>query len=226
MAQTAVLSPYDLLNDSKHVLTVLERYRSHLPVWAHEAITHHQTLHRDLKMHLDTSERALNDWREALARRWECEVAGQRFYLELQQQVQDYFGGDSPHVQVFSLSPDTNARTASELLADLRRTEAALRLIQPRPSFMEKQLQRLAAICAELHNALEQTYRCEARRRSAMFEQRVALTAYKRARVRTESLFAEYLGEQAVLELSGVSDVSAHTQEPFQRNGESLGPSS
>lgn len=202
MTHPAVISTYDLLCDSNHVLTVLERYRMRLPIQGHEAIVQHQMLHRELELHQDVSERALSQWREALAWRWECEVASQRFYHELRQKTHAYFGTDSPHLHAFMLTPNTNARTAAELLTDLHRVKAALKLIQPIPPFAPPMLERLVAICADLEAAVEQTHHCETQRRSAMLEQRITHTAYKRARVKTESLFAEYLGEQAVLELS------------------------
>lgn len=188
-------SPYDILEDQDRLIAVLERYRTSLP-FVDEELTFHQTLRRELEQHQGISEQTLAEWRQALAQRWECEVVGQRFYQRIQRQLRDYFGTDSPHLRL--LAPDNNerARTAAELLTDLRRLEASLRLLHPRPPFVALQLAELTQVCADLASALNRTQHCETQRHTAMLEQRLTYNLYQQARKQTRRLLVEHLGEQ------------------------------
>ncbi len=186
-------SSYDVLADSNRMVALLERYRTDLPCVDKE-LALHQSLRHELETHQRDGEHALAEWRQALARRWECEIAGQRFYMHMQRQLCDYFGADSPHLKIMLPDNSQSARTATELLSDLRRLQASLEILQPQPPFVCLQLPALTQTCTDLEEALNWTQRCEARRRTAMLEQRLALNVYYHARAQTQRLLDEHIG--------------------------------
>lgn len=186
-------SSYDILADSNRMVALLERYRTDLP-FVDKELALHQSLRHELETHQRAGEHSLAEWRQALARRWECEIAGQRFYMQMHRQLCDYFGADSPYLKIMLPDDTRSARTAVDLLNDLRRLQASLEIIQPQPPFVCWQLPTLAHICNDLEEALKWTQHCEARRRTAMLEQRLAYNAYYHARTHTQRLLDEYIG--------------------------------
>lgn len=192
-------SSHNILLDSSRLINVLERYHPKLP-FIDEELACHQALRRELEIYLQAGEDTLAEWRQALAQRWECEVAGQRCYLKIQRQLRDYFGADSPQFQVIAPLHDTTPRSAADLLADLQRVEAALNLLHDWPLVTDT-LAHLNRVCVRLEYALTQTSMCEKQRQNALLEQRLAYQAYQRARSQTQRLLAEYFGEQTLLEL-------------------------
>jgi hypothetical protein len=196
-----IASQNDIMNEQDRLIEVLERYRTHLP-FVDQELARHQSLRQELELHQGISEQTLAAWRQALAQRWECEVVGQRLYQQIQNQLHDYFGTDSPHLRIALLNSDKKARTAAELLTDLRRLEASLRLMQPRPPFVRLQLADLTEVCTNLEQALTWTQHCERQRHSAMLEQRLAHNLYEQVRKQTQRLLTEHLGEPVELAMS------------------------
>lgn len=186
-------SSYDILADSNRMVALLERYRTDLP-FVDKELALHQSLRHELETHQRAGEHSLAEWRQALARRWECEIAGQRFYMHMHRQLCDYFGADSPHLKIMLPDNTRSARTAVELLNDLRRLQASLEILQPQPSFVCLQLPALTQACTDLEEALNWTQRCETQRRTAMLEQRLTQTVYYHARAQTQRLLDEYVG--------------------------------
>jgi hypothetical protein len=189
-----IASQYDIMEDQDRLIAVLERYRPYLP-FVDEELARHQSLRQELEQHQGLSEQTLAEWRQALAQRWECEVVGQRLYQQIQSRLRDYFGSDSPHLRIIAPDNDEKARTAAELLNDLRRLEASLRLMQPRPPFVRLQLTELTQVCTNLEQALTWTQHCERQRHNAMLEQRLAYNLYEQVRKQTQRLLNEHLGE-------------------------------
>ncbi len=201
-------SSYDILADSNRMVALLERYRTDLP-FVDKELTLHQSLRHELETHQRAGERSLAEWRQALARRWECEIAGQRFYMHMHRQLCDYFGADSPYLKIMLPDNTRSARTAVELLNDLRRLQASLEILQPQPPFVCLELPALTQVCTDLEEALNWTQRCEAQRRTAMLEQRLAHNVYYHARAQTQRLLNEYIGcgQEAQLANADVDDL-------------------
>src|SRR5689334_11890764 len=99
-AMTALLTPVDALAESQRLITVLERRRSELP-FADDILAVHRPTHADLERSSARSDNAVEAWRAALARRWECEIAGRRIFKQIVRQLADHYGGASaPEVQL------------------------------------------------------------------------------------------------------------------------------
>lgn len=191
-------SSYNILQDSSRLINVLEQYHTKLP-FIDEQLACHHALRRDLEIYLQAGEDTLSEWRQALAQRWKYEIAGQRCYLDIQRKLCDYFGADSPQSQVIAPPNDTIARSAADLLADLRRVKASLTLLHDWPLVTDT-LIRLSHVCADLESALHKTSQCEKQRQNTLLEQRLTYQAYQRARSQTHRLLAEYLDEHTLIE--------------------------
>jgi hypothetical protein len=173
---------------------MLELRRSELP-FADEELARHQTLRKALDEQFTRGEQALSSWRAALSQRWEAEVSGQRAYSSIRRQIASYFGSDATYLQLVAPSQPTTALTAGNLLADMRRLEASLALLRPRPPFAEEGLDRMRAAGDRLSAAIEWSEHCESERRRALIEQRMANNLYERVCQKTRRLMASHTGK-------------------------------
>ena len=178
----------DLVEDSSQLLTQLEGHVGVLPD-ARGLLERHQLLHRDLLHRQQSGERALEEWRRALARRWECEVAGQRLYLSIQRELVGYFGAESQALLIF-LHGDERERDATQLLADLRRLHAALAVTRGVPDTATAFLPSLARTCEALDEAVRWSNRCEQQRHRAFLDRHLSQQAYQQVRERTQRALA------------------------------------
>jgi hypothetical protein len=195
----ATATIYDMVEDSSQLLALLERRQSELPA-ARDLLDRHRELHHELLHRQQNGERALEEWRRALARRWECEVAGQRLYMNVQRELVAYFGPSSQALLIF-LHGDDRERDATQLLADLRRLHAALAITRGVPAAATEHLPELARACDALDEALRWSNRCEQQRHRAFLDRHLSQQAYQQVRERTERALA-------ALEPPARSDVS------------------
>ncbi|MCU0491136.1 MAG: hypothetical protein MUD01_06095 [Chloroflexaceae bacterium] len=180
------------------LLALLEQQHTTLPT-GHEELLKHREHRRQLEQQQRLCDRTLEEWRVALAHRWECEVLGQRLYLHIQTELRDYLGENAAYLQLVAPTPHSDA---VGLLADLRRTEASLLLMQPRPAFVAERLAQLAAACHDLDEALSWTSRAEADRRAALHAMRLLEQAHQRLCEQTRRLLNEYAGARSPLVFS------------------------
>lgn len=190
---------HTVLDDASHLIATLEQFRTQLP-FADEELSYFHALRHKLVEHQSTSEKTLTEWRRALAWRWDCEVAGQRLFLQIRRDLIDCFGANAPQLQLVAPSQTNSARTAAELLDDLRRLYASLTVMQPRPPFAGQRLSELAVACKNLSEALSQTSFWENERRSAILDQRLTFQAYQRAYDQTRQRLDDYLRNEHVSE--------------------------
>jgi hypothetical protein len=180
---------------TSQLIDLLEHRRAEMP-FAEEELARHRALRHALAEQISHSEQALSQWREALSRRWECEVQGQRIYTIVQRQIATYFGSDTTYLQLVAPSQPTAAVTAGSLLADMRRLEASLSLLRPRPPFAEESLLGLREAGDKLTAALDWSERCENERRRVMIEQRMAANLYERVCQKTRKLVAAHIDRE------------------------------
>ncbi|EFO79066.1 hypothetical protein OSCT_3067 [Oscillochloris trichoides DG-6] len=177
------------------LLTLLELRRHELP-FADEELSRHQTLLSAIEEQNQRGEQTLADWRKALAQRWQAEVAGQRAYIAVQRKLATYFDNDTTYLQLVAPTSPAAALTATTLLADMRRLEASLTLLRPRPPFAEECLIQMREAGDQLAAAITMTEYCEAERRRVLIEQRMATHLYERVCQKTRQLVAEYAHEE------------------------------
>jgi hypothetical protein len=194
---TGTSRPASIPDAATHLVAMLERYRDACPL-LNEELAHQRALAIAMAEQRKRGEQALSDWRAALSRRWECEVSAQRAYCDIQRQLGAYYGSDSAYAQLIAPSHPASGTTASDLLHEVRRLEASLELLAPRPPFAGQAIARLSAVAAELAAAIDQTARCEIERRSILTDQRIAANLYERAYDRARQLLARHLGEHAL----------------------------
>ncbi|MBX0329866.1 hypothetical protein K2Z83_19565 [Oscillochloris sp. ZM17-4] len=173
------------------LITMLEMRRSELP-FADEELARHRALRSALEEQDALGEQSLAEWRQALSQRWRAEVIGQRAYIAIQQQISSYFGNDALYLQLVAPSQPASALTAGNLLSDMRRLEASLALLRPRPPFAEESLAQLREAGDRLSAAIEWSEHCEAERRRALIEQRLAANLYERVCQKTRRLMAAH----------------------------------
>jgi hypothetical protein len=178
-----------------NLIKLLERHRTTLP-FADEEIAYYTDLRNSLDAQRQHSEETLSAWRSSLSRRWECEVTGQRVLIHVQRKIVALYGDDAVSMRVIAPGRLASAMTPSDLLNDLRRLEASIALLMPRPPFADETLAQLADAATRLSTAIDDTARCEAERRTALLDQRLALSLYERACGRTRQLLAEVLGPE------------------------------
>lgn len=191
-----VFSPPLSTDTINGLVALLERHCDTYPALSEE-LRRHRTLSRILAQHEDLAARALSAWRAAISERWEREVQAQRVYRLAQQQLGAYYGADPAYTQLIAPAHPGGAITPGELLHELRRIEASLELLLPRPPFAAALLAELQAAREALARAMERTEACEAERRNVLAEQRIAVNLYERAYDRSRRLIVRYLGEQA-----------------------------
>jgi hypothetical protein len=173
------------------LIALLEQRRAELP-FADEELARHRALRSALDDQTARGEQTLAAWREALSRRWEAEVNGQRVYTAVQRRLASYFGNDTTYLQLVAPSHPSAALTPSNLLADMRRLEASLSLLRPQPPFAEESLTRMRAAGDALGAAIDWSERCEAERRHVLIEQRMAANLYERVCQKTCRLVEAY----------------------------------
>ncbi len=185
---------HDTVDDSRSLIELLERHRTSLP-FADSELVLYQKMRRELETYQSIIDHALVEWRAALTYRWECEIAGQRIYTRICEQLKDHFGVDAPHMQVVAPTYHEGASTAEDLLSDLRRLHATLKLIQT--PLGQEAMNRLSVACDNLNGAITTTRHWEEQRRSAILSQRLVHEAYERASRKTKHLIVQHLGDYA-----------------------------
>lgn len=201
------LNPSDALSESQRLIAALERRRDDLP-FVDDILAIHQPTHHELERSRLRSEQAVEAWRNALARRWGCEVAGRRLYKEIFRQFVEHYGDSAPEVQVLSRGEAEADSSPSELLRDLRRLQAALVTSGAAMPFVERRLPEVERACDALHRAIDEADVCEAQRRAAVLDRRMAQEAYRRARAATRRTLAEHYGDQLASDFAELFDVS------------------
>jgi hypothetical protein len=192
------------------LISLLERHSDQLPL-LDEELTRHRSIAHAMVEQTRRAEISLNAWRVALAHRWDCEIAAQRAYSVLLRQLGLYYGGDPAYILLIAPPNPGAAITPAELLRDMRRLEASLELLSPRPPFADEAGERLRRSADDLALAIEQTDRCEAERRSILAEQRLASQLLQRAYERTHSLLTRHLtaADLALLPLPTLVELAA-----------------
>jgi hypothetical protein len=192
------------------LINLLERYSEQIPLLDEELDRHHRIAHAMVEQ-TQRAELSLNAWRVALAHRWDCEIAAQRAYNGMLRQLGLYYGGDPAYIMLIALPNSDAVITPTELLRNMRRLEASLELLTPRPPFADEVGERLHRSADELALAIEQTDRCETERRSILAEQRLASQLLQRAYERTHSLLTRHLtaADLALLPLPTLVDMAA-----------------
>ncbi|NTU77834.1 MAG: hypothetical protein HGA45_00280 [Chloroflexales bacterium] len=191
MTQTLRFTP-TTTDAASQLIDLLERHRDRCP-YLEEDLARYRTLSATLADQRCRGEHALGAWRTALARRWDCEVAAQRVYSAVQRQLGACYGDDPAYGQLIAPAQPAAVGTPGALLREVRRLEAALELLAPRPQFADEGRARLRAAANDLAAAIEQTDRYEALRRSALAEQRVVASLLERACARARRALAKHM---------------------------------
>jgi hypothetical protein len=192
LVMTTVPAPTDALAESQLLIAMIERLRGELPA-ADDILAQHWPTHRELEMSAAKSQAAVDAWRAALARRWEAEVAGLRLYKRIVRQLAEQYGGDdAPEVQMLSRRSADSEHSPSELLADLRRLQAAL---SGGLGIAHERLPEVEQACAALEGAIADANQSETQRRVAVLDNRMAREAYRRVRGETRRLLVEHYGD-------------------------------
>ena len=189
---TTLPAPTDALAESQRLIATIERLRGELP-FAEDILALHRPTHHELEASATKSELAVDAWRGALARRWDAEVAGLRLYKRIVRQLSEHYGGENaPEVQMLSRAGAKADSSPAELLADLRRLQAALSVGL---EFVHQRLPEVERACAALESAIEDANQSETQRRDAVLDNRMAREAYRRVRGETRRLLVEHYGE-------------------------------
>jgi hypothetical protein len=200
---TTLPAPTDAVAESQRLIATIEQLRSELP-FADDILALHRPTHQELETSANRSEQAVTAWRGALARRWESEVAGRRLYKRVVRQLAEHYGGeDAPEVQLLSRGGAEADSSPAELLADLRRLQAALSV---GPAFGHEWLPEIDQACATLESAITEANLSETQRRVAVLDSRMAREAYRRVRGETRRLLIEHYGERMAREFADLLD--------------------
>jgi hypothetical protein len=200
----------DLQDATFRLIDLLERHSDQLPL-LDEELERHRNIAHAMAGQTHQAEIALSAWRVALARRWDCEIAAQRTYSVVLRQLSLYYGGDPAYTLLIAPPRPGAAITPAELLRHVRRLDASLDLLTPRPPFADEAGRQLRVSADELAVAIDQTERREGERRSLLAEQRLASQLLQRAYERTHSLLTRYLNaaDLALLPLPATADLVA-----------------
>lgn len=191
---TTLRAPADALTEAQRIIELLEQRHDELP-FAAELLAAYRPAHAELARTKARGEQAVAAWQAALAQRWECEIAGCRSYKHIYQQLVAFYGSaDAPEVQIVAYGGAEDHRTPSELLGDLRRMEAALRVSHARLPFAGQRLGELTQTCAALDAAIIATSARAAERRVAALEQRVVQEAHRRLNQAAQQQLAAFYG--------------------------------
>ena len=203
---TSLLAPADALAESQRLMTALEQLRAELP-FAESILELHRPMHHELEVSRVRSEQAVMAWREALARRWECEIAGRRLYKAVVRQFVQHYGGTSaPEVQLLARDEAGANSSPADLLADLRRLHAALLLGADILVFANRRLPEVGAAADALEQAIEESSLWENRRRAAVLDRRMAQEASRRVRNETRRALAEHFGDRTPVAFGSLFD--------------------
>lgn len=187
---------HDTLAESQRLIVQIERFRDEIP-FAEDILAIHLPAHQELSSTHARSEEAVDAWRMALARRWECEVSGRRLYKRIIRQIADGCGGmGAPEVQAITRGEAEANSSPAELLADMRRLQAALSISSGALAFARDRLPELGRSCAALEAAIAEANLRETERRVAALDNRIASEAYRRAREATRRSLAAHYGER------------------------------
>jgi hypothetical protein len=193
---TTLLAPIEALEESQRLIATLEQLRNEIP-FAEDILAVHRPTHTELEQTHIRTEQAVAAWRAALAQRWECEVAGRRLYKRLLRQLSAHYGGDhAPEIQLLSRGGAEANSSPAELLADLRRLQAALSVGSAAQLFAGEPSNELEQACTALEDAVAVANTAETQRRNAVLDNRLANEAYRRARTETRRRLVEHYGEQ------------------------------
>src|SRR4051794_40391335 len=200
---TTLPAPTDALAESQRLIATIERLRGELP-FAEDILALHRPTHHELETSAAKSEQAVDAWRGALARRWDAEVTGLRLYKRIVRQLAEHYGGENaPEVQMLSRGGAQAESSPAELLADLRRLQAA-------PSggvgVASERLSEVEQAGAALQSAITEANQRETQRRVAVLDNRMAREAYRRVRGETRRLLVEHYGEQMAHEFTELLD--------------------
>ena len=196
---TTLPAPIDALAESQRLITMIEQLHAELP-FADDILALHRPTHHELEISAAKSEQAVTAWRGALARRWESEVAGLRLYKRIVRQLAEHYGSeDAPEVQMLSRGGAEADSSPAELLADLRRLQAALSVGLV---FASERLPEVEQAGAALQSAITEANQRETQRRVAVLDNRMAREAYRRVRGETRRLLVEHYGEQMAHEFT------------------------
>ena len=196
---TTLPATTDALVESQRLITTIEQLRGELP-FADDILALHRPTHHELEISTVKSEQAVAAWREALARRWESEVAGLRLYKRIVRQLAEHYGSeDAPEVQMLSRGGTKADSSPAELLTDLRRLQAALSVGL---GFASERLPEVEQACALLQSAITEANHSETQRRVAVLDNRMAREAYRRVRGETRRLLVEHYGEHMTHEFT------------------------
>ena len=198
---TTLLAPADAIAESQRLIAALELRRAELP-FADATLDAYRSMHRELAMSYSSSEQAVAEWRAALARRWECEVAARRLYKQVLRQLREHYGADTGPVSLLSRGGAEAESTPAELLEDLRRLAAAL-AITGVPAEIAARAPHVEEACLELARAIGQVAACEHRRRQAALDNRMAREVYRRVRGETGRALAAHYGSGVPEDLAG-----------------------
>lgn len=199
---TTLPTPVNALQDSERIIQLLEQRHDEFP-HAEEFLAVHRPTHQELERNKQITEQAVTAWREALAYRWTCEIAGRRLYKQIYQQFTEFYGSaDAPEVQLISRGGAEENSSPAELLVDLRRMEAALIVNSERLPFATQRLSELVDVCTSLDEAINATNVYESERRASVLEQRMVQETYRRLCHTTRQALAEHYGSQWLLEWS------------------------
>lgn len=203
---SALLATADALAESERLIAALEQHRAELP-FADDILALHRPTHHDLECSNASSEQAVAAWRSALARRWDCEIAGRRLYKQIFRQLVEHYGcATAPEVQMLSRGEAEINSSPSELLGDLRRVQAALATGLSSLPFAQRRLIEVERACAALERAIAEARACEAQRRTTAIDRRLAQEAYRRARAATRRVLVEQGGEALASEFAELFD--------------------
>jgi hypothetical protein len=193
---TTLPPPSDALAESQRLIATLEQLRSELP-FADDILALHRPTHAELETSYTKSEQAVAAWRSALAQRWECEVAARRLYKRVVRQLVEHYGAeDAPEVQLLSRGGAEADSSPAELLADLRRMQAALAVVAESLAFASERLPEIEQASATLENAITEANVSETQRRVAVLDSRMAREAYRRVRSETRRVLIEHYGDR------------------------------
>jgi len=194
---TTLPAPTEIAADARSLIALLEQRRRELP-FADQMLARLRTALSALEYCTQITDRALSVWRDALARRWEGEVRARRLYRQIYQQMAEFYGtAEALELQVFSRGGDEVNSTPTELLADLRRLEAALGVQRARLPFAPLRLAELGQLCGELQETIDTTSTTEAERRACVFDRRMAQESCWRATQIAHQALRSHYGERA-----------------------------
>jgi uncharacterized protein YoxC len=192
---TASLGSVTILSESQRLIQALEQRQQTLPIAASLLSLHH-TAHRALEDCQLISDQAVNQWRNALARRWECEVEARRLYKQVVRQLAEHYGELAPQMQLITRGGAEINSSPAELVEDLQRLNAALTVAILHIAFAGERLAQISQAQAALEAAIEAAQSTEQQRRNAVLESRMAREVFRRTTEMTLGKLAAHYGER------------------------------